>query len=161
MSHAPSSRTIPDLSTLTPAAYAKLGRQDIELVHRLAFRANSELMRRAFADPNVTWVLIAGAPGKIMARGSRQDRVLDAQIDELEKHSNQVWFFYSRPDDLVEEVPRHEPRFPWAPPRQEPHDPSKPPPIGPFVDSALVARMRGEKPVRRGRRYPISDDAIG
>lgn len=106
MPRAHSSRTIPDLTTLTPAEYAKLDTDQILQVHDLAFKANRKITRDAFADPSVAWVLIAGAPGRIVAQGGRQERLLDAQIDKMEQKSGQVWYFYSRPDELIEEVPR-------------------------------------------------------
>ncbi|MFA5186116.1 MAG: hypothetical protein WC551_06515 [Patescibacteria group bacterium] len=108
MSHSPSDRAIPDLSTLTSSEYAELDTDRILLVHALAFKANRNITRRAFADPSVAWVLVAGAPGKIVVQGGRQERLLDAQIDEMEKQSDQVWYFYSRPDELVEEIPRRD-----------------------------------------------------
>ncbi|MFA4954595.1 MAG: hypothetical protein WC641_04745 [Patescibacteria group bacterium] len=152
MSHAPSDREIPDLSTLTPAEYAKLDRQNLELIHRLAFRANQGLTHRAFADQSVAWILIAGAPGRIVAQGKRDERISDAQINALEERIGQVCYFYSRPDELVEEVPAgfkcDEPRFPWAAPQTEPLDPSRPIPIGPYVDVPRRARASGGRPHR-------------
>ncbi len=108
MPRAPSGLTVPDLSTLKPAEYAKLDTDQILQVHSLASKANRGIARAAFADPTVAWILVAGAPGKIVAQGGRQERLLDAQIDEMEKKSEQVWYFYSRPDELIEEIPRRD-----------------------------------------------------
>lgn len=142
MPRAPLTIDIADISSLTPETYAKLDRQELEAVHRLAYQANSALTQLAFADPSVAWVLVAGAPGRIVTCGKRGSRFTDAQIAEMEELTGQVCWFYSRPDELVEEIPREEPRFPWAPQRHEAGT------IGPFVDSQAITRQRGQEPFR-------------
>ncbi|MDQ7815301.1 MAG: hypothetical protein RDU25_05885 [Patescibacteria group bacterium] len=150
MPNAPSDRPTPYISPLTPEEYAKLGESERERVHRLAFRLNKPLADQAFADPDVAWILVADSPGKIVAQGKRNERMSDTRISEIEQQTSKVCYFYSRPDELVEEIPREKPRFPWASPRHKPGS------IGPFVDSKQVVRQRGEMPFR----YDFPGDEI-
>ncbi|MBI5654843.1 hypothetical protein HZC53_04300 [Candidatus Uhrbacteria bacterium] len=150
MPRVPSSLDIADISSLTPEEYAELDLSDRERVHHLAFHLNKPVADQVFDDKSVAWILVAGAPGKVMARGRFNERLSDAQISEIERENGKICFYYSRPDELVEEISREEPRFPWAPPRHEPST------IGPFVDSKQVVRERGELPFR----YDFPGDVI-